>query len=73
MNTITPNTFRRAWTLALFSTLSVGAWAQTAPEEAAKFVSTLPAGKGQENAAQSVLSTWAGVDPSSAGAWPSWP
>jgi len=29
MNTIARKTFRRAWTLALLSTLSVGAWAQT--------------------------------------------
>ena len=36
-----------------------GAWAQNAPEEAAKFVSTLPAGQAQESAAQSVLSAWA--------------
>ena len=29
MNKITANIFRTAWTLALLSTLSVGAWAQT--------------------------------------------
>ena len=29
MNRLTANTFSRAWTVALLSSLSVGAWAQT--------------------------------------------
>jgi len=48
---------------------AVSGLAQNSPEEAAAFVSKLPAGKGQESAAMSVVSQWAQSDPKSAAAW----